>query len=84
MKCIIHVNRHHIAANAKDGGDRPVYAVKQGRKTTYCREVTISGLVKLIYNGKKLKCGARAWIVAEGAVTMIDPMSWTEVQKVLK
>ena len=33
-KKVIHVNRHHIAANHKDGGNRPVFTIKHGGKTT--------------------------------------------------
>lgn len=61
-KHIIHVNRQHIAMNAKDGSNRPVYTIKTGSKTRYAREVSILGPSKMIYNGSQLKCGARAWI----------------------
>lgn len=59
---IIHVNRYFIAMNAKDGGTRPVYTIKEGSKTRYAREVNILGSSKMVYNGTQLKCGARAWI----------------------
>ncbi|CAN0597780.1 unnamed protein product, partial [Laminaria digitata] len=44
-KCtsIIHVNRHMIAKNAKDDGNRPVFTIKQGRKLTYCRDFIAHG-----------------------------------------
>lgn len=48
--------------NAKDGGTRPVYTIKEGSKTRYAREVNILGSSKMVYNGTQLKCGARAWI----------------------
>lgn len=79
-KKVIHVNRAHIAANAKDGGNRPVYTVKEGRKTTYAREVLIQGPSKLIYNGKQLSCGARAWIETESDLILIDEMNFSEAK----
>lgn len=64
MRAIIHVNRAHIAANAKDGGDRPVYTIKlkPNGRALYAREVEITGPSKLVWNGHALRCGARAWI----------------------
>lgn len=84
MKSIIHVNRQHIAMNAKDGGNRPVYTIKQGRKTLYAREVEITGPCKLIYNGKQLHCGARAWIETHAPVKLLDEMSFTEAKNAKK
>ncbi len=80
MKHIIHVNRQHIGMNAKDGGNRPVYTIKTGRKTRYAREVTWDGPSKAVYNGTQLTCGARAWIEVEGLITLIDEMSFKEAR----
>ncbi len=80
MKKIIHVNRQHIAMNAKDGGDRPVYTVKQAGTTRYAREVSIAGPSRLVYNGKQLKCGARAWIETEAEIELIDEMTFKEAR----
>lgn len=77
-KHIIHVNRHHIAANAKDDGNRPVYTIKTGKKTRYARQVTWDGPSKAVYNGKQLSCGARAWIEVEGEINLIDEMTYQE------
>ena len=77
-KAIIHVNRSHIAANAKDGGSRPVYTIKRGGKTSYAREVEILGPSRLVYNGRQLSCGARAWIETDASLTLIDEMSFSE------
>jgi hypothetical protein len=79
-KTIIHVNRQHIAQNAKDGGNRPVYTVKRGGQTRYAREVEIHGPSKLVYDGTQLKCGARAWIETESEVALVDEMSWQEAK----
>lgn len=77
---IIHVNRQHIAMNAKDGGNRPVYTIKHKGKTTYAREVEINGPSKLVYNGKQLNCGARAWIETDADITLKDAMSFKEAR----
>lgn len=79
-KHIIHVNRQHIAANAKDGSNRPVYTIKTGSKTRYAREVSILGPSKMIYNGSQLKCGARAWIETDSDIELVDEMSFGEAR----
>lgn len=81
---IIHVNRQHIAQNAKDGKNRPVYTVKvRSNKTRYGREVIISGTSKLVYNGDQLACGARAWIETYSDVCIIDDMSYKEARALM-
>lgn len=80
MTSIIHVNRQHIAMNAKDDGDRPVYTVKQGNRNTYAREVEILGPCRLVYNGTQLKCGARAWIETEAALILHEPRTFNEIR----
>lgn len=81
MKSIIHVNRAFIAANAKDGGTRPVYTIKRGSTTFYAREVEIDGPSRLMYNGHQLSCGARAWIETEAPIRMIDRMSFADAKE---
>lgn len=78
MKKIIHVNRQMIAKNAKDGGNRPIYTCKVDGKTRYGREVEIHGPSRLVYPGKQLSCGARAWIETEAEITILDEMSFEE------
>lgn len=80
MRKIIHVNRQHIAMNAKDGGNRPVYTIKFGSKTRYAREVEILGPSKMVYSGNQLPCGARAWIETESEIKLIDEMSFKEAR----
>lgn len=77
---IIHVNRQHIAMNAQDDGNRPVYTIKLGRTIRYAREVEILGPSRLVYNGNQLACGARAWIETDAEVRLIDEMSFTEAR----
>ena len=75
---IIHVNRQHIAMNAKDGKNRPVYTIKDKGRVRYAREVIINGPSRLVYNGNQLSCGARAWIETRRDVELIDEMTFRE------
>jgi hypothetical protein len=78
---IIHVNRQHIAMNAKDGRNRPVYTIKDKGRTLYAREVIINGPSKLVYNGEQLTCGARAWIETDSEIELIDEMTFKEARQ---
>jgi hypothetical protein len=85
---VIHVNRQHIAMNAKDGGNRPVYTIKPNgpnSKPIYAREVEITGPSKLVYNGKQLSCGARAWIEVPAGVliNLIDGMTYDDAKEAI-
>jgi hypothetical protein len=65
----IHVNQHHIRANGKDGGDRPVITVKNYKENIKCNEVEILGSSKVVYSpNKPLSCGAKVWIETEAEV----------------
>lgn len=79
---IIHVNRQHIALNAQDGGNRPVYTLKEADRARprYAREVIINGPSRLVYNGSQLNCGARAWIETDSPVILIDEMTYQEAK----
>lgn len=79
-KYIIHVNRQHIAMNAQDKGNRPVYTIKEGNRTRYAREIEILGPSKMVYNGIQLRCGARAWIETDSALNLIDEMTFQEAR----
>lgn len=79
MRKIIHVNRQHIAMNARDGGNRPVWIVRAGGHVRYARELSIDGPCKLVAGGH-LTCGARAWIETDADVTLIDEMSFQEAR----
>lgn len=82
MKKIVHVNRQFIAANAKDGGNRPVYTIKDGSsRARYAREVNILGPSKLVYDGSQLKCGARAWVETNSEIQLIDEMTFSEAKE---
>ena len=81
---IVHVNRSHIAMNAKDGGNRPVYTIKDGKQIRYGREVIFHGPSRAVYNGTQLKCGARAWIETDYRVTVVDEMTWAEAREAVE
>jgi hypothetical protein len=78
----IHVNRHHIAANKKDGGRRPVYTVKvMGQKTpVYARSVIIDGPSHCMADEDQLSCGARVWIETNAQLHYRDPMTFAEAK----
>lgn len=80
MPKIIHVNRQHIAMNAKDGGNRPVYTIKVNGKVRYAREVEIQGPSKMVYNGSQLQCGDRAWIETDADIILVDEMTFQEAR----
>ena len=69
--------------NAKDGGNRPVYTIKEGSRTRYAREVLIDGPSRLVYDGRQLSCGARAWIESDSDVVLVDEMSFSEARNVV-
>ena len=80
MKHIIHVNRSHIAKNAKDGGNRPVYTIKTGGKIRYARQVEIRGPSTMVYDGRQLSCGARAWVETDAPLVLVDEMTFKEAR----
>jgi len=79
-KSIIHVNRAHIAKNAKDGGNRPVYTIKTGGKIRYARQVEIRGPSTMVYDGRQLSCGARAWVETDAPLVLVDEMTFKEAR----
>lgn len=72
MKKIIHVNRQHIAMNARDGGHRPTLTCKTYKNNYRGFKVEILGPSTLIdaehCERKQLSCGARVWIETEAPV----------------
>ena len=71
MRTRIHVNQHHIRANARDGGDRPVLTVKDSRQNRKGHRATIHGPSEIIYSPHKpLPCGARVWVETRASVTV--------------
>ena len=74
MKIYIHVNQHIIRANKKNNENNPVLTVKQGKKNTYCHEVSIKGPSTVVYSGNEktlLPCGARVAVVTESDVEFV-------------
>jgi hypothetical protein len=68
MKTKIHVNQHHIRANAK-GADLPVLTVKTYKENRKCNRVVVHGPSTVVYSpDKPLSCGAKVWIETEAEV----------------
>lgn len=82
MLSLIHVNRQHLAMNAKDGGKRPVYTIKQNGRTRYAQQVHIKGDSWCVYDGTQLKCGARAWIETRAEIKLIGETTFAEARAV--
>lgn len=76
----IHVNQHHIKANAKDGGSRPVFTIKEGGKTSYGSEVDILGPSWMVYNTDGLSCGAKCWVETEADLEVTNLMTYEEAK----
>jgi hypothetical protein len=73
MKTIVHVNQHHVKANAKNGTSLPVLTVKTYKDNRYAHEVLINGNSKIVYSpNKPLSCGARVWLETEEEVQIIN------------
>lgn len=82
MKSIIHVNQAHIKFNAKEENciKKPVFTIKQAGKTKYAREVIINGPSKIVYTPEKpLSCGAKAYIITEADLILVDETSFQEL-----
>ena len=67
----IHVNQHHIKANAK-GEDLPVLTVKTYKENRTCNEVVVHGPSRVVYSpDKPLSCGAKVWVETEAEVEVV-------------
>jgi|TARA_R110000787_G_scaffold137136_3_gene249881 hypothetical protein len=66
MKARIHINRHKIRSNAKNGESVPVITVKTYRSNEYASNVRINGPSEVVYSPHRpLSCGAKVWIEAD-------------------
>lgn len=70
----IHVNQHVLRKNLKDGEHEPIFTVKCSNRNHYGHRVKINGPSEVMYPGKQLSCGARAWIETTSPVEV-----WQEV-----
>ena len=65
----IHVNQHHLRANRKDGGNRPVFTIQTSKGPVYADHVDIKGESSLVFQPEKpLPCGARIWVETRAQV----------------
>ncbi|MGB3207962.1 MAG: hypothetical protein WBB28_23510 [Crinalium sp.] len=95
-KKIIHVNQYEIRANGKDGANRPVLTIKQGKNNIYGHEAYIcdsygNAIAKVIYRPyQPLSCGAKCWVetCADVEIVTLDgedkPQKLTKPTKQLK
>lgn len=67
---VIHVNRQLLAMTAKDGVARPAFIVRQGNTVRYASAVRIHGPSTMVSPGRRLPCGARAWLETQSPVTL--------------
>jgi len=72
LKTLVHVNQHHIRANAKDGGNRPVLTVKTYKSNIKCNRVRFNGGEVVYSPDKPLSCGARVWIESTEPVEILE------------
>jgi hypothetical protein len=83
VKHIVHINRHILARNRADGGQRPVYSVRRGRRgePVYAQSVVMRGEVTLVdpRTAGALPCGATVWAEVEGEVELVDAVPFSEV-----
>ena len=85
MKSIIHVNQHHIKANRKDGGNRPVFTIKQSGKTVYAQEVEFvakpDAVTRFVYRpDQPLSCGAHVWVETELPLVLKGKTTFAEIK----
>jgi len=67
----IHINQHHIRANAKDGSALPVITCKTSKGNIKGSTCTIHGDSEIVYSADKpLSCGAKVWIQTTAPVTI--------------
>lgn len=76
MKHRIHINKHIIKANKRNGTKRPPITVKSYKRNVYTDEVHILDtfgevIAKVVFKPKKpLSCGAEVWIETEGQLSV--------------
>ena len=72
----------HLAKNIKDNLGRPIYTVKtRGNKTPrYATQVHIDGPSSLVYTGKQLSCGARAWVETDADISLENETTFAEIK----
>ena len=69
----LHINKHVLAGNTKNGTDNPPIAIKCSKGNHYGNSVEIQGPSKLVYSPHKpiLSCGARL-VLETTAKVVID------------
>jgi hypothetical protein len=69
----IHMHTANMRANAKDGGARPVWVVRDGDRFTYCQRVLFYGATTTIYRPEApLSGGVVGWVETAADVKLVD------------
>ena len=66
----IHINKHVIRANLKNGTDDPAITVQLSSGPLRARNVDIKGPSRLVTGKKPLSCGARIWLETRAEVEL--------------
>lgn len=64
----IHINKHVIRANLKNGADDPAITVQLSTGPLRAKHVDIRGPSRLVTGDKPLSCGARIWLETKAEV----------------
>jgi hypothetical protein len=68
----IHMHTANMRANAKDGGVRPVWVVRDGDRFTYCQHVKFYGSAYTVYRPEAtLSGGVVGWVETAADVSLI-------------
>ena len=70
-KTYIHVNQHKIRANKKHGTNEPVITIKEGKKNTYCHEVSILGESNEIKKRLRVQLSSKVADVIKSAFSLL-------------
>lgn len=64
----LHVDKHVIARNVKNGTDDPAITIQVSGKSLKTRFARIKGPSDLMQPGRQLSCGARIWVETRAEV----------------
>lgn len=68
----LHVNRHVVAANRKQGRDDPALTIQTSSGPIRTKLADIMGPSQLIQAKKPLPCGAKVWIYTKAEVNYLE------------
>jgi hypothetical protein len=75
----IHINRHKMVKNTREGCNEPIITVKTSCGNLYGHKVEIDGPSTVEYlPNKPLSCGAKCWITTKAGLTITSEESIDE------